>query len=129
MKYLGVLLLVLVSQEFCMAITVPNEVTRVDRFQHPSYNGVSMKPVFPFRRQDDDNSSNSNISISNDDSSSSDGKSQDLQIPTINFYSTIPNAIGVVGQGFLWIREIFSSRLVNYFRPEYFRKGDSNLGQ
>lgn len=28
------------------------------------------------------------------------------RVPQINFYSSIPNALGVIGQGIIWLREI-----------------------
>ncbi|CAL8088363.1 unnamed protein product [Orchesella dallaii] len=108
MKLFGILLLILALLEFCLAVTVSNSGKRIDPYKKYSYNGVSAKRTFPFRRQDDDNDADDgSSSSSSDDSSSTDGdsKSKNLRIPQINFYSSIPNALGTVGQGFLWIRE------------------------
>ncbi|ODM87275.1 hypothetical protein Ocin01_19408 [Orchesella cincta] len=87
--------------------TIPNEVKRVDRFQKSSYNGVSRKAVFPFRRQDDDDDSSSSSSSSNSDGStksSGDSKFKDLRVPMLNFYSSVPNTLGFVG--FIFIPDL-----------------------
>ncbi|ODM88430.1 hypothetical protein Ocin01_18251, partial [Orchesella cincta] len=70
------------------------------------------KLFFPFRRQDDDDddssSSSSSSSSSNSDGStksSGDSKFKDLRVPMLNFYSSVPNTLGFVGMGLLWIRE------------------------
>lgn len=40
------------------------------------------------------------------DSDSTNNKGKKLQVPQINFYNTVANSIGVIGQGYLWLREI-----------------------
>jgi len=42
-------------------------------------------------------------------SDSDDTKTMKFKIPEVNFYNSLPNAVGVVGQGFLWIRELSAS--------------------